>query len=102
MEIALEWINVLDSSAIFVVEYVTNVSVYLCVCVCVCAHYTYVLCVCLCVCVPVCVCVLICVCSCPLNPVVLLGAGTHAVPPVFCLLDVLEKVRRPQDAHAIR
>lgn len=33
------------------------------------------------------------------SAVVLVGASEHAVPPVRVLLDVLEKVRRAEDAE---
>lgn len=36
------------------------------------------------------------------GPVVLLGASQHAVPPVRFLLDVLEEVRRSEDAEQSR
>lgn len=36
------------------------------------------------------------------GPVVLMGASQHAVPPVRFLLDVLEEVRRPEDAEQSR
>lgn len=36
------------------------------------------------------------------SPVVLMGASQHAVPPVRFLLDVLEEVRRPEDAEQSR
>lgn len=44
--------------------------------------------------------VYLCVCSEQLLPVVLLGPPQHAVPPVRLMLDLLEEVRRPEDAHA--
>lgn len=36
------------------------------------------------------------------GPVVLMGASQYAVPPVRFLLDVLEEVRRPEDAEQSR
>ena len=41
----------------------------------------------------------LCVNSHAVGPVVLVGPPEHAVPPVRLLLDVLEEVRRPEDAQ---
>lgn len=44
----------------------------------------------------------VCVCSQQLLPVVLVGTSQHAVSPVRLMLDILEEVRRAEDAHAAR